>query len=104
MYTRWWLIVLIWMVYLFDFWPFKRAWLNRTHPLIKGAILTFVSFVILYALIKGFFEGILSTIVYFITMHSHMGILYNPWQYFTSIAPPYWEQFAKTVSGNFHAS
>ena len=178
MYTRWWLIVLIWMVYLFDFWPFKRAWLNTAHPLIKGTVLTAVSFVVLYVLIKGFFEGILgnyglayfnpdrltelpgitnffaieysalaclmfaaiaswlspawvvaceevpwqglkqpgkgfsmlvvtfflSTIVYFITMHSHMGILYDPWQYFTSIAPPYWESFANTVSGNFHVS
>ena len=178
MYTRWWLIVLIWMVYLFDFWPFRRSWVNRTHPLVKGAVLTFVSFAVLYALIKGFFEGILgnyglayfnpdrltelpgitqffaieyaalaclmfaaiaswlspawvvaceevpwqnlkqpakgisilvmtfflSTIIYFITMHSHMGILYNPWQYFTSIAPPYWEQFADTVSGNFHVA
>ena len=46
----------------------------------------------------------LSTVVYFVTMHPHMGILYHPWQYFTSIAPPYWEQFADTVSGNFHVS
>ena len=46
----------------------------------------------------------LSTIIFFITMHSHMGILYYPWQYFTSIAPPYWEQFANTVSGNFHVA
>ena len=29
MYTRWWLIVLIWMVYLFNFWPFSRNWLER---------------------------------------------------------------------------
>ena len=46
----------------------------------------------------------LSMVVYFVTMHPHMGILYHPWQYFTSIAPPYWEQFADTVSGNFHVS
>ena len=178
MYTRWWLIVLIWMVYLFNYWPFKRHWLENTHPLIKGVVLTAVSFVVLYVLIKGFFEGLLgnfglayfnpdqltklpgiteffaieysalaclmfaaiaswlspawvvaceeapwkdlkqpgkgvsmlvitfflSTIIYFITMHPHMGILYFPWQYFTSIAPPYWEKFANTVSGNFHVS
>ena len=178
MYTRWWLIVLIWMVYLFNFWPFKRSWIERTHPLLKGAILTAISVAVLLVLIKGFFEGILgnyglayfnpeqlaklpgvteffaieyaalaclmfaaiaswlspawivameespwqklsqpakgfsilvvtfflSTLVYFTTMHSHMGILYHPWQYFTSIAPPYWEQFADTVSGNFHVS
>ncbi len=57
---------------------------------------------------KGFtilmFTFFLSTLVYFVTMHPHMGILYDPWQYFTSIAPPYWEQFADTVSGNFHVS
>jgi len=178
MYTRWWLIMLIWMVYIFDFWPFKRAWLFKAHPLLKGAILTAISVGILYVLIKGFFEGLLgnfglayfnpqqltklpgvteffaieyaalaclmfaaiaswlspawvvaceevpwrgmpqpgkgisilvmtfflSTVIYFMTMHSHMGILYYPWQYFTSIAPPYWEKFADTVSGNFHVS
>jgi amino acid transporter, AAT family len=178
MYTRWWLIVLIWMVYLFNYWPFKRAWLEKAHPLTKGVLLTAVSVVILLVLIKGFFEGFLgnyglayfnpdqlkklpgiteffaieyaalaclmfaaiaswlspswvvameespwqklsqpakglsmlvvtfflSTIVYFTTMHPHMGILYHPWQYFTSIAPPYWGDFADTVSGNFHVS
>lgn len=178
MYTRWWLIVLIWMVYLFNYWPFRRKWLETTHPLIKGVVLTAISVGILYVLIKGFFEGLLgnlglayfnpgqlmklkgiteffaieyaalaclmfaalaswlspawivaceeapwqdmkqpskgfsillmtfflSTLIYFMTMHSHMGILYYPWQYFTSIAPPYWENFANTVSGNFHVS
>jgi len=178
MYTRWWLIVLIWMVYIFNYWPFKRSWLENTHPMIKGIVLSGISFGVLYILIKGFFEGLLgnfglayfnpdqltklpgiteffaieyaalaclmfaaiaswlspawivaceaspwqdmqqpgkgvsilimtfflSTVVYFITMHPHMGILYYPWQYFTSIAPPYWEKFANTVSGNFHVS
>ncbi len=178
MYCRWWLIMMIWMVYIFDFWPFKREWIETAHPLVKGTVLTLVSVVILIALVKGFFEGFLgnyglayfnpeqleklegitsffaaeyaalailmfaaiaswlspawvvamenapwknlnqpargfsiliitfflSTIVYFVTMHPHMGILYHPWQYFTSIAPPYWEQFADTVSGNFHVS
>lgn len=178
MYTRWWLIVMIWMVYLFNYWPFKRKWLETTHPVTKGLVLTALSVGILYILIKGFFEGLLgnyglayfnpeqlmklpgitdffaieyaclailmfaaiaswlspawvvameeepwsklpqpskgfsilictfflSTIVYFVTMHPHMGILYHPWQYFTSIAPPYWEQFADTVSGNFHVA
>ncbi len=178
MYTRWWLIVLIWMVYLFNFWPFSRKWVRDTHPLVKGAILTAVSVAVLLILIKGFFEGILgnfglayfnpdrltrlpgiteffaieyaalaclmfaaiaswlspawvvaceeapwqglkqpakgfsilimtfflSTIVYFTTMHSHMAILYDPWQAFTGITPPYWEKFADTVSGNFHVS
>ena len=166
MYTRWWLIMLIWMVYIFNYWPFKRSWLENTHPLVKGAVLTAMSVAILWVLIKGFFESLLgnfgiayfnpgnlmklpgmteffaleyaslaclmfaaiaswlspawvvaceevpwqdmnqpgkgisilvvtfflSTLVFFMTMHSHMGILYYPWQYFTSIAPPYWEK------------
>ncbi|MGD9368535.1 MAG: hypothetical protein PVH87_22740 [Desulfobacteraceae bacterium] len=178
MYTRWWLIVLIWMVYLFNYWPLGAGWVEKSHPLVKGAILTLVSVAVLLVLIKGFFEGILgnfglayfnperltelksvteffaieyaalaclmfaaiaswlspawvvaceevpwngmkqpgkgisilvmtfflSTIVYFITMHSHMAILYHPWQEFTAITPPYWEKFANTVSGNFHVS
>jgi len=178
MYCRWWLIVMIWMVYIFNYWPFRRNWLEKTHPIVKGAVLTAISAGILYVLIKWFFEGLLgnfglayfnpdqltklpgiteffaieyaslailmfaaiaswlspawvvafeeapwqklaqpakgfsilvmsfflSTIVYFVTMHPHMGILYHPWQYFASIAPPYWEQFADTVSGNFHVS
>ncbi len=44
----------------------------------------------------------ISMVIYFITMHSHMAILYYPWQEFTAITPPYWEEFANTVSGNFH--
>ncbi len=176
MYCRWWLIMMIWMVYIFNYWPFKRSWLDTAHPLYKGIVLTLASVGILLLLIKGFFEGFLgnfglayfnpeqleklpgitsffaveyaslailmfaaiaswlspawvvafeeapwekmkqpakgfsilmvtfflSTLVYFVTMHPHMGILYDPWQYFTSIAPPYWERFADTVSGNFH--
>lgn len=178
MYCRWWLIMMIWMVYIFNYWPFKRSWLETAHPLVKGSVLTLISVLILVVLIKGFFESFLgnyglayfnpeqleklpgitsffaveyaalailmfaaiaswlspawvvafeeapwdklkqpakgfsilimtfflSLVVYFVTMHPHMGILYFPWQYFTSIAPPYWEQFANTVSGNFHVS
>lgn len=177
MYTRWILVVLIWQVYLFYYWPFKRKLLENWHPVLKGIVFTLVTFLILMALIKGFFEGILgnyaiayfspeqsqklgitafyateyaawaclmfaaiaswlspawvvgmemspwqklkqpalgftvlavtffiSTIVYFCTMHPHFGILYYPWQYFAALAPPYWESFADTVSGNFHVS
>lgn len=46
----------------------------------------------------------LSLLIYFMTMHNHMGILYYPWQYFTAICPPYWEHFAETVSANFHVA
>jgi len=178
MYTRWILIVLIWQVYLFHYWPFKRRHVENWHPVVKGFVMTAVTFVVLMILIKGFFQSILGnfsmayfnpaqltklpgvteffaieyaalaclmfaaiaswlspswpvamemapwqnlrqpvlgttvlvvtffigTIVYLCTMHPHMGILYYPWQYFCSIAPPYWEKFANTVSGNFHVS
>jgi AAT family amino acid transporter len=42
------------MVYIFNYWPFKRSWLENTHPLVKGAILTAISVAILLVLIKGF--------------------------------------------------
>ena len=175
MVCRWLLILFIWVAYIFDFWPFKRTWLNKTHPVVKGVVLTAVSVAAMILLIKGFFEGILgnfgiayfnpdrlmamgltnfysieysaeaimmfaaiaswlspswvvacenapwqkqsqptrgitivivtfflSMIVYLLTMHSHMAILFYPWQQYTAITPPYWENFANTVSGNFH--
>ncbi len=175
MICRWMLILLIWVAYLFDFWPFKRNWLNKVHPVIKGVVLTAFSVLAMILLIKGFFMGLLgqygiayfspdrlhalgltefyaeeysteaimmfaaiaswlapswvvacenapwkkleqpargitiavvtffmSTIIYFLTMHSHMAILFDPWQQYTAITPPYWEEFANTVSGNFH--
>nr|WP_321255697.1 hypothetical protein [uncultured Pseudodesulfovibrio sp.] len=175
MVCRWLLILFIWVAYIFDFWPFKRTWLQKTHPLIKGTVLVLVSVAAMVILIKGFFIGVLgnfgiayfdparleamgltdfysieyaaeaimmfaaiaswlspswvvacenapwqnlkqpargitivlvtfffSMIVYFLTMHSHMAILFYPWQKFTAICPPYWEDFANTVSGNFH--
>ena len=175
MYCRWLLILFIWMAYILDFWPFKREWLNKTHPVVKGLILTAVCVVAMEVLIKGFFMGLLgkygiayfsperlhalgvtefyaeeyateaimmfaaiaswlapawvvacenapwqkmpqpvrgmtvmiitfflATLVYFLTMHSHMAILFYPWQQYSAITPPYWEGFANTVSGNFH--
>lgn len=177
-YCRWWLIILIWMAYIFDFWPFKRSWIRNAHPLQKGIVLSLVSVGVMLVIIHGFFEGVLgnfafayfsphqlqqlpgitefyateyaaqacmmfaviaswispawlvaleghpwqnegqpvkgfsiwlgtfclSLVIYFMTMHNHMGILYYPWQYFTAITPPYWESFAQTVSANFHVA
>ena len=177
-YCRWLLIILIWVAYIFDFWPFKREWLRTAHPLKKGIILSLVTVGIMILVIDGFFEGFLgnlalpyfnpeqllklpgltefyaveyasqgcmmfaviaswispawvvalegepwssspqpvrgatillatfflSTIIYLTTMHNHMGILYYPWQYFTAICPPYWSEFAQTVSANFHVA
>ena len=42
-YCRWWLIILIWMAYTFDFWPFKKEWIRNAHPLQKGIVLTLIS-------------------------------------------------------------
>ena len=175
MVCRWLLILLIWVAYIFDFWPFNRIWLQKTHPVLKGVILTLVSVAAMMVMIKGFFMDILgnfgisyfnperlesmgivgfyaleysteaimmfaaiaswlspswvvacenspweklkqpargltiaivtfffSMVIYFLTMHSHMAILFYPWQQYTAITPPYWEMFANTVSGNFH--
>jgi amino acid transporter, AAT family len=178
MYTRWWLIILIWMVYIFNFWPMKRVQIETWHPLVKAAIAVPVSVAVMMIVIHGFFQSFLgglgityfnpertaafprmtrffaeeyaalailmfaalaswlspawvvgmerapwqhdkqpaqgftilmvtffvATILYFVTMHPHMGILYYPWQQFTAVSPPYWEDFANTVSGNFHIS
>ncbi len=175
MFCRWLLILFIWVAYIFDYWPFKRSWLNKTHPIIKGLVLTGVSVLAMLLLIEGFFKEILghygiayfsperlkslgltefyaeeyateaimmvaaiaswlapswvvacenapwqklaqpargitvavvtfflAIIVFFLTLHSHMAILFYPWQQYMAITPPYWEQFANTVSGNFH--
>ncbi len=55
MVCRWLLILFIWLAYIFDFWPFKRSWLQKTHPLVKGSVLTLVSVAAMILLIKGFF-------------------------------------------------
>ncbi len=175
MWCRWILIMLIWVAYIFNFWPFKRTWLEKTHPVLKGFILTAFSVAIFLGVLKLFFNGFLgnfaiayfspaqltklgltefyaeeyaaqailmfaaiaswlspawvvaaenapwqklgqpvrgfsvlmltffmSVLVYFVTMHPHMGILFDPWQKYAAIAPPYWQNFANTVHGNFH--
>ncbi|MFH1057960.1 MAG: hypothetical protein V1797_04660 [Pseudomonadota bacterium] len=56
------LMVIHWGMDLFDFWPFKRRFLNESHPLAKGAALTvfyvglglIVMFVIYYYLVGWF--------------------------------------------------
>lgn len=58
-YCRWWLIILIWMAYIFDFWPFKRKWLETAHPLQKGLVLALISVAIMIMMIHGFFQSVL---------------------------------------------
>jgi len=55
MYIRWLLIVAIWQAYIFNFWPFKREWMEGSHPLKKGITLTFINFVITGLLIWVFY-------------------------------------------------
>lgn len=175
MWCRWLLVIMIWIAYIFDFWPFKRSWLKNTHPVLKGVILTTLTVALFTVVLKLFFETILgeyaiayfsperlqelgivqfyaeeyaaqailmfaaiaswlspawvvaaenspwqkltqpvkgftilmftffiSMIVYFVAFHSHMAILFDPWQQFTAITPPWWEDFANTVHGNFN--
>ncbi len=175
MWCRWLLVIMIWVAYIFDFWPFNRKWLYHTHPMLKGIIFTSLT-VIIFSIVLGFFfhtlfgeyaisyfspkkleelgivafyaeeyaaqailmfaaiaswlspawvvaaenspweklkqpvrgftilmfTFLLSMIVYFIAFHSHMAILFDPWQKFAAITPPWWEDFADTVHGNFN--
>ena len=55
MYIRWLLIVAIWQAYIFDFWPFAPRWMETSHPLKKGIILTSINFAITGIVIWGFF-------------------------------------------------
>jgi len=175
MWCRWLLVVIIWIAYIFDFWPFKREWLYNAGPAKKGIIFTVMVFFTFFVFLKIFFEFILgelaisyfsprrlaelgitdfyaleysaqailmfaaiaswlspswvvaadnspwqklkqpvkgftvfiwtfllSMIVYFVFFHSQMGILFDPWQKYTSITPPWWHNFADTVHGNFN--
>ncbi len=175
MWCRWLLVIMIWIAYIFDFWPFSRKWLKNTHPAVKGAVLTVITVAMFLIVLKVFFETILgeyaiayfsperleelgivqfyaleysaqailmfaaiaswlspawivaaesapwadlkqpvkgftifvftffiSVVVYFVAFHSHMAILFDPWQKFSAITPPWWENFADTVHGNFN--
>ena len=56
MYIRWLLIVAIWQAYIFNFWPFKRTWVEKTHPLIKGPLFIGINWAVTGLLVwVGFF-------------------------------------------------
>ena len=59
MVCRWLLILFIWLAYIFDFWPFNHGWLERTHPVVKGLVLTAFCVGAMVLLIDGFFMGLL---------------------------------------------
>jgi len=58
MYIRWLLIVAIWQAYIFNFWPFKLEWMERSHPLKKGIILIVMNFAITGLLVWVFYYNI----------------------------------------------
>ncbi len=66
-YCCWWLIILIWMAYIFDFWPIPRRWVASAHPLQKGLVLSLISVGLLITIVHGFFESVLgnTAFVYF---------------------------------------
>ena len=59
MWCRWLLVVIIWIAYIFDFWPFKREWLYTAGPAKKGIIFTVMVFFTFFVFLKIFFEFIL---------------------------------------------
>lgn len=59
MYIRWILIVAIWQVYIFNYWPLKEKFLVNTHPLLKGLILIAMNFVIVFVVIWGFYYNLI---------------------------------------------
>ncbi len=58
MYIRWLLIIAIWQAYIFNFWPFKLTWMEKTHPLIKGLVLVSINFALTGLLIWVFYYNI----------------------------------------------
>lgn len=59
MYIRWMLIVAIWQAYVMNFWPFKRQFMEDSHPLVKGLVLIGVNFAVVGVLIWGFYYSMM---------------------------------------------
>jgi len=67
MWDRWLLICCIWMAYVFDYTLFfKREWVKKLHPAIKGMILTAITIIVMVFTIYVIFDLILG----------HLGIPY----------------------------
>ena len=49
----WTLLIILWQVELFDFWPFRRSFLDNASPLAKGAALTATTLAVYLVLIMG---------------------------------------------------
>jgi AAT family amino acid transporter len=61
MYIRWILIVAIWQVYVFNYWPFNFKWREESHPVTRGIVLIAVNFAIVGIVIWGFFYNFIGT-------------------------------------------
>ena len=65
----WTLLIILWQVQLFDFWPLRRNFLVSTHPLLKGIVLSAMTIATYLALIIG--------VVFFLI--GKFGITYFNW-------------------------
>jgi AAT family amino acid transporter len=65
----WTLLIILWQTELFDFWPFKRKFLNDANPLAKGAVFTAITILLYLILVIG--------IVYFVI--GQLGVTYFNW-------------------------
>jgi AAT family amino acid transporter len=71
----WTLLIMLWQIELFDFWPLKRDFLNNAHPLMKGGLLTAITIVSYVILVFG--------VLYLII--GRYGITYFNWPYLNKI-------------------
>ncbi len=71
----WTLLIMLWQIELFDFWPLKRDFLNNAHPLMKGGLLTAITIASYLILVFG--------VLYLII--GRYGITYFNWPYLHEI-------------------
>jgi len=71
----WTLLIMLWQIELFNFWPLKRDFLNNAHPLIKGGLLTSITIIFYLVFVFGIF--------YFII--GRYGITYFNWSYLNKV-------------------
>lgn len=86
MYIRWILIVAIWQAYIFNFWPLRYSFMEKTHPLIKGAVLIGINFAVVGFMIWVFYYNFLG----------RLAIPYMSWPVLTSLGMT--EFFAREYS------
>lgn len=58
MYIRWILIIAIWQVYLFHYWPFTLRQVAEWHPVVKGLTFTVLNVALMGVLIWGFYYNV----------------------------------------------